>query len=64
MTQILTQLELKFCAGLNPTRGVSEINDGKDLTKGLAGNKAKRFSLVNHIAKMIHHHNKPNKYCG
>ena len=26
-----TKLELRFCAGSNPTRGVSEIRDGVDL---------------------------------
>ena len=26
-----TKLELRFCAGSNPARGVSEIRDGKDL---------------------------------
>ena len=27
----LTKPELKFCAGSNPTGGVSEIRDGEDL---------------------------------
>ena len=26
----LTKPELKFCAGSNPARGVSEIHDGED----------------------------------
>ena len=26
-----TKLELRFCAGSNPARGVSEIRDGEDL---------------------------------
>ena len=26
-----TKTELRFCAGSNPTRGVSEIRDGEDL---------------------------------
>ena len=26
-----TKLELRFCAGSNPTQGVSEIRDGEDL---------------------------------
>ena len=26
-----TKLELKFCAGSNPARGLSEIRDGEDL---------------------------------
>ena len=26
-----TQPELRFCAGSNPARGVSEIHDGEDL---------------------------------
>ena len=27
----LTKPELRFCAGLNPARGVSEIRDGENL---------------------------------
>ena len=26
-----TKLELRFCAGSNPARGMSEIRDGEDL---------------------------------
>ena len=43
--------EHKFCAGLNPARGVSEM-----VTYIPAGNNAKRLSSVNHTTKTIHHH--------
>ena len=46
----LTKPQLRFRAGSNPARGVSEIRDGKDL------NKAKRLSSVNYTTKTIHHH--------
>ena len=41
-----TKPELRFCAGSNPARGVSEIRDGEDL----------RLSSVNHNTKTIHHY--------
>ena len=42
--------QIRFCAGSNPARGVSEIGNGEDL------HKAKHISSVNHITKAIHHH--------
>ena len=51
-----TKPELRFCAGSNRARGVSEIRDGEDLTIVPAGNKAKRLSPVNHTTLTIHHH--------
>ena len=42
-----TKPELRFYAGSNSARGVSEIRDG---------NKAERLSSVNHTTKTIHHH--------
>ena len=45
-----TKFQLRFCAGSNPARGVSEVREGEDL------NKAKRLSLVNHSTKTILHH--------
>ena len=47
---------IRFCAGSNPARGVSEIHNGEDLTMVPVGNKAKRLSLVNDTTKTIHHH--------
>ena len=52
-----SKAELRFCAGSNPTRGVSEIRDGEDLGRwSRLANKAKRLSSVNHTTKTIHHH--------
>ena len=41
-----TKLEVRFCAGSNLARDVSEIRDGEDLSLAMfpAGNKAKRLS--------------------
>ena len=51
-----TKPELRFCAGSNPSRGVSEIRDGEDLTMVPVGNKAKGLSSVENTTKTIHHH--------
>ena len=51
-----TKPALSFCAGSNPARSVSEINNGEDLTMVPVGNKAKRLSLVNDTTIAIHHH--------
>ena len=52
-----TKPELRFCAGSNPARDVSEIRDGEDIWQWsrLGGNKAKRLSSVNHATKTIYH---------
>ena len=53
-----TKPELRFYAGSNSARGVSEIRGGKGLTMNPAGNKAKRPLSVNHTTKTIHHHHR------
>ena len=47
--------ELRFCAGSNPARGVSEIRDGEGLWQWSRLEKRLRLSSVNHTTKTIHH---------
>ena len=49
-----TNPELRFCAGLNPARGVSKIRHGEDLWQSFC--LEIRLSLVNYTTKTIHHH--------
>ena len=48
--------ELRFCAGSNPARGVSEVCDGEDLWQRSRLEIRLHFSSVNHTIKTIHHH--------
>ena len=49
--------ELRFCAGSNPARGVSDICDGENLWQWFRLEiRSKRLSSVSHTMKTIHHH--------
>ena len=48
--------ELRFCAGSNPARDVSEIRDGEDLWQWSQLEIRLCLSSVNHTTKTIHHH--------
>ena len=48
--------ELKFCAGLNPARGVLKIRDGEDLWQWSRLEIKLCLSSVNHTTKTNHHH--------
>ena len=51
-----TKSELRFCAGSNPTHGVSEICDGKNLWQwSWLEIRRKRLLSINHSAKTNHH---------
>ena len=52
-----TKSELRFCAGSNPVRGVSEIYDGENLWQWFRLEiMRKHLSSVNHTTKTILHH--------
>ena len=51
--------ELRFCAGSNPARVVSEIRDGEDLWQWSWLEIRLRLSSVNHTTKTIYHHHHP-----
>ena len=51
-----TKPDLRFCAGSNPARSVSEIRDGEDLWQWSRLEIRLRLSSVNHTTKTIHHH--------
>ena len=56
--------ELRFCAGSNPARGVSEIRDGEDLWQWSRLEIRLRLLSVNHTTKkliIIHHHHSSTK---
>ena len=59
----LSKPELRFCAGSNPARGVSEIRDGQDLWQWSRLEIRLRLSSVNHTMKTIyyHHHHPPHR---
>ena len=61
-----TEPELRFYTGSNPDRDVPEIVRMSRwwgcLTMVPAGNKAKRFSSVNHTTKTIHHHHHHHRH--
>ena len=52
--------ELRFCAGSNPARVVSEIRDGEDLWQWSWLEIRLRLSSVNHTTKTIYHHHHPH----
>ena len=52
--------ELRFCAGSNPARGVSEIRDVEDLWQLSQLEISLGLSSVNHTTKTIHHHHHQN----
>ena len=52
-----TKPELRFFAGANPARGMSEIRNGEDLWQWLRLEiRLNAFRRFNHITKTIHHH--------
>ena len=51
-----TKPDLRFCAGSNPARGVSEIRDGEDLWQWSWLEIRLGLLSVNHTTKTIHHH--------
>ena len=52
--------ELRFCAGSNPARVVSDIRDGEDLWQWSWLEIRLRLSSVNHTTKTIYHHHHPH----